>query len=88
LDSAGAVAIVRPDGTEATTLVSLRRSPPWFYKRYFMFPPIWSPDSKTLLLNEAAMDETARALIHEFDLGSRKLRQKMGKGVAVLGWTR
>jgi hypothetical protein len=87
LDSAGAVAIVHPDGTEATALVSLRRSLPWFYKRYFMYPPVWSPDSKTLLLNEAAMDETARALIHQFALGPRKLRQKRGKGVAVLGWT-
>ena len=87
LDSAGAVAIVHPDGTGATALVSLRRSLPFFYKRYFMYPPVWSPDSKTLLLNEAAMDETARALIHQFDLGPRKLRQRRGKGVAVLGWT-
>jgi hypothetical protein len=49
---------------------------------------VWSPDSNALLLNEAAMDETARGLIHRFDLGARTLRQQQGKGVAVLGWTR
>jgi Tol biopolymer transport system component len=87
LDSAGAVALVHPDGTGAPTLVGLRRSFHWFYKRFFMHPPVWSPDSKALLLNEAAADETARALIHHFDLGARKRRQKRGKGVAVLGWT-
>lgn len=67
--------------------MSLRRSFPWFYKRYFVYPPVWSPDSNALLLNEAAADETGRALIHQFDLGPRKLRKKKGKGVAVLGWT-
>lgn len=87
LDSAGAIAIVHPDGSGATALVSLRRRLPWFSKRYFMYPPVWSPDSKTLLLNEAAHDETARALIHQFDIEPRKLRAKRGKGVAVLGWT-
>ena len=87
LDETGAVAIVHPDGTEATALVSLRRSFLWFYKRYFVYPPVWSPDSNALLLNEAAADETGRALIHQFDLGPRKLRKKKGKGVAVLGWT-
>ena len=87
-DGAGAVAIVHPDGTAATTLVNLRRSFPFFYKRYFMYPPAWSPDSKTLLLNENAADETARALIHQFDLEPRKLRKKRGAGVAVLGWSR
>jgi Tol biopolymer transport system component len=86
LDAAGAVAAVRPDGTGAITLVSLRRSFPWFYKRFFMYAPVWSPDSTTLLLNEAAADETARAVIHQLDLGSGKLRGRKGKGVAVLGW--
>jgi hypothetical protein len=86
-DSAGAVAIVHPDGTAATTLVSLRRRFPFFGKRYFMYPPVWSPDSKTLLLNENAADETARALIHQFDVEPRKLRKKRGAGVAVSGWS-
>ena len=87
LDATGAVAAVRSDGTGAITLVSLRRSFPWFYKRFFMYPAVWAPDSTTLLLNEAAADETARAVIHQLDLGSRKLRERRGKGVAVLGWT-
>ncbi len=82
----GGVAIVHPDGAEATAPVRLRRSLPWFHTRRFMHPPVWSRDSKTLLLNEAADDETARALIHQFDLESRTLRKKKGKGVAVLGW--
>jgi hypothetical protein len=88
LNDAGGVAIVHPDGSGSTTLATLRRSFPCFCKRYFMYPPVWSPDSNALLLNEAAMDETARALIHRFDLGARTLRQQQGKGVAVLGWTR
>jgi Tol biopolymer transport system component len=88
LDDAAAVAIVHPDGTGQTPLVSFRRSLPWFYKRYFMYPPVWSPDSNALLLNEAAMDETDRALIHQFDLVPRKLRKTQGKGVSLLGWSR
>jgi Tol biopolymer transport system component len=87
-DESGAIAMAHPDGTETTTLVSLRRLFPFFYKRYFMYPPVWSPDSNALLLNEAAMDETDRGLIHQFDLGSRNLRKKKGKGVSVLGSTR
>lgn len=87
-DGTGAAAIVHPDGTGGAALVSLRRTPPWLIKRGFMDPAVWSPDSKSLLLNESANDETARALIHQFDLASRKLRKKTGKGVAVLGWTR
>lgn len=86
LHDTGAVAIVGPDGTGAAALVSLRRGFPWLYKRFFMYPPLWSPDSTTLLLNENAADETARALIHQLDRGQRKLRQRTGKGVAVLGW--
>ena len=87
-DNTGAAAMVRPDGTGAAVPVSLRRTPPWFLKRFFMYPAVWSPDSTSVLLNETAYDETARALIHHFDLASRKLRRKTGKGVAVLGWTR
>jgi hypothetical protein len=34
-----------------------------------------------LLLHEAAADETGRALIHQFDLERRNLRQTKGKGV-------
>ena len=87
-DNTGAIAFVRPDGTSATSRARLLRNPPWFYKRYFMYPPVWSPDSKALLLNESAADETARALVHRFDFGSGTLRKKTGKGVAVLGWAR
>jgi Tol biopolymer transport system component len=87
LDTAGAVGVVRPDGTGATALVSLRRRLPWFTQRYFMYSPLWSPDSKSLLLNESAADDTARAMIHQFDLEQRKLQGRRGKGVAVLGWS-
>jgi Tol biopolymer transport system component len=86
LDNTGAVALVRPDGTNATEVVVLRRRSPWFYERYFAYPPIWSPNSKALLLNESAADDTGRLLIHRFDLDQRKLAKKKGKGVAVLGW--
>jgi Tol biopolymer transport system component len=88
LNDAGELAIVHPDGTDRTALVSVRRSFPWFYKRYFVYPPVWSPDSKALLLNETALDETDRTMIHQFDLGPRKLQNKQGKGVSVLGWSR
>lgn len=87
-DNAGAAAIVHPDGTGATTLVSLRRRFPWFSERAFVYPPVWSPDSNALLMHEFAFDETARVSIHRFDLGTRQLRKAAGWGVAVLGWAR
>lgn len=57
-----------------------------FMKRFFMYPAVWSRDSATLLLNESAAEETERAEIHQLDFGSRELRHRRGKGVAVLGW--
>jgi hypothetical protein len=51
-----------------------------------MYPAVWSKDSKTVLLNESADDETARAMIHQFDLDTRKLRRLKRAGVAALGW--
>ena len=87
LDPEGAVAMIRPDGTGATTLARLRRRPLFFSKRYLVNPPVWSPDSTALLLHEFVADETARTLIHQFDLEPRTLRRKTGAGVAVLGWS-
>ena len=86
LDSAGGVAMVRPDGKAQTPLVTLRRRLPWFVKRHLVYPPVWSPGSDALMLNEWSADETARASIHRFDLGTRTLKQARGTGVAVLGW--
>jgi WD40-like Beta Propeller Repeat len=84
---AGAYWMVRPDGSESTELVRPRRTFPWFGTRRFVYPAVWSPDSRRLLLNAPADDETARMRIHVFDLDTRVLQRKTGNGVAVLGWT-
>jgi len=86
--NSGECAIVHPDGTGERILVGLSRNPPWFFKRRFIGHPVWSPDSARLLLNEDADDDTARVLIHEFDLRTGKRKRLTGKvALPVVSWS-
>ena len=88
ITNSGECAMVHPDGTGERILVGLSRNPPWFFKRRFIGHPVWSPDSTRLLLNEDADDDTARVLIHEFDLRTGKRKRLTGKvALAVLAWS-
>ncbi len=72
---------VRPDGTDTQTLIALphRHAP-------FVWAPVWSPDSKKLLLNEIADWEAWTMNANLLDLTTHKLTRKSRTGVAVLGW--
>lgn len=73
-------AIVHPDGTGNKTLVKL----PW--RRVFLEPPVWSPDSKTLLLNEMADGEKWTMNIDLLDLSTLKLKKKQSDKMPVFAW--
>ena len=73
-------AIVRPDGTGNKTLVKLPRG------RVFLAPPVWSPDSKTLLLNEMADGEKWTMNIDLLDLSTLKLKKKLTDKMPVFAW--
>ncbi len=72
--------IVRPDGTEAKALWEAHKD------RVFEFlPPVWSPDSKKVLLNEGT--EYTPATIWMFDLEKNRM-EKLGPSAYVLGWAK
>ena len=73
-------AIVHPDGTGNKTLVKLPRG------RVFLEPPVWSPDSKTLLLNEMADGEKWTMNIDLLDLSTLKLKKKQTDKMPVFAW--
>jgi Tol biopolymer transport system component len=71
---------VRPDGTGETTLVQLPK------ERGFVGPPVWSPDSNAILLNELADFDKATVNIHLLDLKTLKLKTIFRDKLPVLGW--
>lgn len=79
---------VRPDGTEEQVLYAFRRSRS--NQRYFIGPPVWSPDSRQLVLNEPIdLEESVvngRMNIHMLDLSTRSLTTKFRKAAPILGW--
>lgn len=79
--------VVRPDGTEATSLIMLPKSH-FGEQRQFVQAPIWSPDSKSLLLNELADREKWTMNIDLLDVATHKLVRKSRNSVPVLGWAK
>jgi Tol biopolymer transport system component len=75
-----ACAIVHADGTDNKRLVKLPRG------RIFLEPPVWSPDSKTLLLNEMADGEKWTMNIDLLDLSTLKLKKKLTDKMPVFAW--
>ncbi|MGA3162362.1 MAG: hypothetical protein ABSC77_14235 [Terracidiphilus sp.] len=77
-------AIVRPDGTDQKMLIDFYR-----IKKHggaFSAPPVWSPDSKTILLNELEAVEAETVTIHALDLQTLKMRTIFRHSLRVLGW--
>lgn len=79
--------VVHPDGTGEKTLVTLPDG--WFIfgPRLFLEPPVWSPDSKKLLLNEMANGEKWTMHIDLLDVATGKLKRIMKNKEPVYGWT-
>ena len=84
-DSSGReLRIVRPDGTDDTVLFHFGHGISRGGHGVLGLPPVWSPDSTKLLLDEEWDSDTPRTVLL-FDLSKHKLK-KMIDGVPVLGW--
>lgn len=75
--------IVHPDGTGEKTLFNF---PKKRFQRFLVEAPLWSPDSKTILLNELADVDTGTVDIHLLDLQTLKLKTVVKDTLRVLGW--
>lgn len=78
--------VIHPDGTDGKVLVRFGEG--WFIfgGRLFLEPPVWSPDSTTLLLNEMDNGEIWTMHIDLLDLATGKLRRIMSNAVPVYAW--
>jgi WD40 repeat protein len=78
--------VVHPDGTGDRILAKLPRG--WFVfgSRLFLEQPVWSPDSKRLLLNEMADGEAWTMHIDLLDVATGKLKRIMKNKVPVFAW--
>jgi len=74
--------VVHPDGTGAQALVALPEG------RRFVDAPVWSPDSKVLLLNELADSYKWSMDTYLLDVSSRKLTKKLKDKYSVYAWTK
>jgi Tol biopolymer transport system component len=77
--------IVHPDGTARRVVIDWSRSKT---PRFFVVGPVWSPDSKKILLNELADLETLSVDIYGFDLGTSKVDRLFKNSRPVLGWAK
>lgn len=78
--------VIHPDGTDGKVLVRFGHG--WFIfgGRLFLEPPVWSPDSRTLLLNEMDNGERWTMHIDMLDITTRKLKRIMRNKVPVYAW--
>ncbi|MBI1738570.1 MAG: PD40 domain-containing protein [Acidobacteria bacterium] len=82
--------LVHPDGTGSKLLLTLGKR--WLFlglrsmQRGFGLAPVWSPDSKTLLLNEIASGEMSTYDIHLLDLSTLKMTRKFKNTMPVYAW--
>jgi len=77
---ANGISLMRPDGTDSVFI------------HKFDWPmnirPIWSPDSKTLLLTSFPDDLTGKFDMHMLDLATRKLTKEFRHPPLIFGWVR
>jgi Tol biopolymer transport system component len=78
--------IMHPDGTAQKTLVDWTRSKS--SPRFFMESPVWSTDSKTLLLNELDDRDKNTVTVYSLDVETLRLRTIFKKSLHVLGWAK
>jgi hypothetical protein len=76
---------VHPDGTGMKVLIKSSRSGLRREERNFLAPPVWSPDSSQLLLNETA-DEEAHINVSLLDLRTLEIKMLFKKKVWVFAW--
>ncbi len=72
--------LIHPDGASSRILVTLRGG------RGFVNSPIWSPDSKTILLNEWRNLDEGTMDIHLLDLATLKMTRKFRGASPVFAW--
>jgi Tol biopolymer transport system component len=77
--------IVHPDGSDGKTLVDWTHSKNY---RAFVEPPVWSPDSQTLLLNELDDGIKDTVTVHALDITTLKMKTLFRRSNHILGWAR
>jgi Tol biopolymer transport system component len=78
---ADAVSVMKVDGTQARTLMTYR---PHMYG----VAPVWSPDSKTLLVNKSRNAEDDSYDIYVLDLGTGKRKRIVKNTMPVYAWVK
>lgn len=76
-DGITAVTLVRPDGTGSRRLRT---------DRHFSTPPLWSPDSKTVLFTSGGDIDKVTENIKLLDISTRKVTRIVKGGPPVFGW--
>lgn len=79
------VRVVHPDGTGDHKVADVGGRV--FGYRYFGLPPVWSPDSTKLLLNEYKGDGDTQDVVL-LDINTGKMATKSHNGYSILGWAR
>jgi dipeptidyl aminopeptidase/acylaminoacyl peptidase len=78
--NADRVSIVRPDGKDYKTLVTFHRD------ESLNVPPVWSPDSKSILLNRPRDEDKATMDIYLLDPATLGLTRKFKNTLPVFAW--
>jgi Tol biopolymer transport system component len=76
--------VVHPDGTGGKTVLNDPHRKK--FARVLVEPPVWSPDSRSILLNELANVDTGAVNIDILDLRTMKPRTALKNSLRVLGW--
>ena len=77
---ANQLVLVRPNGTDSKVVLTFGGG------RALAASPVWSPDSKTILLNEWRSGEKGTMDIHLLDLTTLELARKFKDTLPVYGW--
>jgi Tol biopolymer transport system component len=76
--------VTHPDGTGSKTLIDLSRTRN--QPRFFVSPPVWSLDSKAILLDELDDVDTGAVTVHLLDVQTLRLRTLFRNSHPILGW--
>jgi Tol biopolymer transport system component len=76
--------LVRSDGTGSKLLIDLAGRKK--FPRFFVNPPVWSPDSKSILFNEQGSSDTGGVDVHLVDIKTLKMRTIFKNSMSILGW--
>jgi dipeptidyl aminopeptidase/acylaminoacyl peptidase len=79
-DNANRVSVIHPDGTTHKVLVTFHRD------ESLNLPPVWSPNSESILINKYHDYDSGTMDIYVLDLASQKLTKKFAKTLPIYGW--